>query len=205
MAYPLTVGVAEGEVKERVKKALYDGIEAYNGHLGAGLVGVTIVTDWATDTQQTELMYSMLKKREYPGYLYMIDNGATTTWEYWEGGRSRIHNCFNGVGSWFVQAAGGILPDEKAAGFKNVILRPQLPQGVEWVKSSKQTPYGLVRSEWRVEGEKCIFEVEIPANATATFYAPVAATECQINGVSTQLSEGTTELGSGVYQIVIAK
>ena len=205
MAYPLTVGVAEGEVKERVKKALYDGIEAYNGHLGAGLVGVTIVTDWATDTQQTDLMYSMLKKREYPGYLYMIDNGATTTWEYWEGGRSRIHNCFNGVGSWFVQAAGGILPDEKAAGFKNVILRPQLPQGVEWVKSSKQTPYGLVRSEWRVEGEKCIFEVEIPANATATFYAPVAATECQINGVSTQLSEGTTELGSGVYQIVIAK
>ncbi len=205
MAYPLTVGVAEGEIAERVKQALYDGIEAYNGHLGAGLVGVTIVTDWATDNQQTELMYSMLKKREYPGYLYMIDNGATTTWEYWEGGRSRIHNCFNGVGSWFVQAAGGILPDEKAAGFKNVILRPQTPEGVEWVKSSKQTPYGKVRSEWRAEGDKMLFEVEIPANATATFFSPVDADECLLNGQSVALSNGSMQLASGVYKIEINK
>lgn len=205
MTYPLTVGVAEGEVAERVKQALYKGIEEYNGHLGAGLVGVTIVTDWATDNQQTELMYSMLKKREHPGYLYMIDNGATTTWEYWYGGRSRIHNCFNGVGSWFIQAAGGILPDAAAPGFKHVILRPQLPQGVEWVKTSKQTPYGKVRSEWRVEGDKMIFDVEIPANTTATFYAPAAAAECVVDGQSVKLTDNTLKLNSGAYQIVINK
>ena len=205
MAYPLTVGVAEGEVAERVKQALYKGIEEYNGHLGAGLVGVTIVTDWATDNQQTDFMYSMLKKREYPGYLYMIDNGATTTWEYWHGGRSRIHNCFNGVGSWFVQAAGGILPDANAPGFKNVIVRPQIPTGVEWVKTSKLTPYGKVRSEWRVDGDKLIFEVEIPANSTATFHSPVAAAECTINGASVAMNNNTVSLASGVHQIVIKK
>ncbi len=205
MTYPLTVGVPEGETAERVKQALYKGIEDYKGHLGAGLVGVTIVTDWATDNQQTDLMYSMLKKREYPGYLYMIDNGATTTWEYWEGGRSRIHNCFNGVGSWFIQAVGGILPDEKAAGFKHVILRPQIPQGVEWVKTSKETPYGKVRSEWSVEGERITFNVEIPANSTATFYSPFVASECEINGAKVPLDNNTTELASGVYQIVIKR
>lgn len=206
LAYPLTVGVADAEVSEQVKQALYKSIDDYNGHLGAGLVGVTIVTDWATDNQQTDLMYSMLKKREYPGYLYMIDNGATTTWEYWEGGRSRIHNCFNGVGSWFIQAAGGILPDEKAAGFKHTIVRPQLPQGVEWVKSSKITPYGKVRSEWHVEADKATFDIEIPANSTATFHSPFKAATCTANGQSTKLSESNTlELGSGVYQIVISK
>ena len=203
MTYPLTVGVAKGEVAERVKQALFDETESRNGHLGAGLVGVTIVTDWATDNQQTEFMYSMLKKREHPGYLYMIDNGATTTWEYWYGGRSRIHNCFNGVGSWFIQAAGGILPDEKAAGFKNVVLRPQIPQGVEWVKTSKETPYGKVRSQWRVEGDKMLFEVEIPANSTATFYSPVAAAECLLNGQSVALENNCVELASGVYRIEI--
>ena len=205
MAYPLTVGVAEGEVAERVKQALYKGVEDYNGHLGAGLVGVTIVTDWATDNQQTDFMYSMLKKREYPGYLYMVDNGATTTWEYWHGGRSRIHNCFNGVGSWFVQAAGGILPDANAPGFKNVIVRPQIPTGVEWVKTSKLTPYGKVRSEWRVDGDKVIFDIEIPANSTATFHSPVAAAECTINGVSTTLNGNAISLASGVHKIEISK
>ena len=204
-AYPLTVGVAEGEVAERVKQALFDETAGRNGHLGAGLVGVTIVTDWATDNQQTEFMYSMLKKREYPGYLYMIDNGATTTWEYWHGGRSRIHNCFNGVGSWFIQAAGGILPDVSAPGFKNVIIRPQIPSGVEWVKTSKQTPYGNVRSEWRVDGDKMIFNIEIPANSTATFHSPVAAAECILNGASTALTDNAVLLASGVHQIVISK
>ena len=205
MTYPLTVGVAEGKVAERVKQALYKGVEDYNGHLGAGLVGVTIVTDWATDNQQTEFMYSMLKKREHPGYLYMIDNGATTTWEYWYGGRSRIHNCFNGVGSWFIQAAGGILPDEAAPGFKSVTIRPQIPAGVEWVKTSKETPYGKVRSEWRVDGDKMIFDIEIPANSTATFHSPVEAAECTLNGANTAMNGNTVSLASGVHQIVISK
>ena len=205
MAYPLTVGVAEGEVAERVKQAMFDETASRNGHLGAGLVGVTIVTDWATDNQQTEFMYSMLKKREHPGYLYMIDNGATTTWEYWYGGRSRIHNCFNGVGSWFIQAAGGILPDEKAPGFKSVTIRPQIPAGVEWVKTSKETPYGKVRSEWRVDGNKMIFDIEIPANSTATFHSPVATSDCTLNGVSTAMNSNTVSLASGVHQIVIEK
>ena len=204
-AYPLTVGVAEGEVAERVKQAMFDETASRNGHLGAGLVGVTIVTDWATDNQQTDFMYSMLKKREHPGYLYMIDNGATTTWEYWYGGRSRIHNCFNGVGSWFIQAAGGILPDEKAPGFKSVTIRPQIPAGVEWVKTSKETPYGKVRSEWRVDSDKMIFDIEIPANSTATFHSPVAATECTLNGASTAMNDNAISLASGVHQIVIEK
>ena len=205
MSYPLTVGVAEGDVAERVKQAMYDETASRKGHIGVGLVGITILTDWATDNSETEFMYSMLKKREYPGYLYMIDNGATTTWEYWNAGRSRIHNCFNGVGSWFIQAAGGILPDDKAAGFKHVVLRPQLPAGVEWVKASKDTPYGLVRSEWNVEGGKMTFEVEIPANATATFFSPVNSAECELNGEKVALTDNAITLGSGIHKIVIAK
>ena len=205
MSYPLTVGVAEGDVAARVKQAMYDETASRKGHIGVGLVGVTILTDWATDNCETEFMYSMLKKREYPGYLYMIDNGATTTWEYWNAGRSRIHNCFNGIGSWFIQAAGGILPDEKAAGFKHVVLRPQLPSGVEWVKSSKETPYGLVRSEWRVEGNNMTFDVEIPANSTATLFSPVNATECELNGAKVALTDNTINLASGIHKIVITK
>ena len=205
MSYPLTVGVAEGDVAEQVKQAMFAETAARNGHIGVGLVGVAILTDWTIDNAQTEFMYSMLKKREYPGYLYMIDNGATTTWEYWDAGRSRIHNCFNGIGSWFIQAAGGILPDEQAAGFKHVVLRPQLPSAVEWVKAAKETPYGKVRSEWQQQQDKLVFDIEIPANSSATFYSPIAATECELNGQKAELANGAIELCSGVHQIVITK
>jgi alpha-L-rhamnosidase len=97
------------------------------------------------------------------------------------------------------------LPDANAPGFKNVIVRPQIPTGVEWVKTSKQTPYGKVRSEWRVDGDKVIFDIEIPANSTATFHSPVAAAECTINGVSTTLNGNAISLASGVHKIEISK
>ena len=34
--------------------------------------------------------------------------------------RSHIHNCFNGIGSWFYQALAGINPDETQPGYKNI-------------------------------------------------------------------------------------
>ncbi len=205
MTYPLTVGAVPEECVEDVKKALFAETASRDNHMGVGLVGVTILTDWTTDNQQTEFMYEMLKKRDYPGYLYMIDNGATTNWEYWHGGRSRIHNCFNGVGSWFVQAAGGILPDEKAVGYKNVIIRPQIPSGVEWVKTSKETPYGTVRSEWRVDGEDVVLDVEIPANSTATLVLPYSAEECEVCGVATSAKGGAVALASGKYTVKVKR
>ena len=97
------------------------------------------------------------------------------------------------------------MPDANAPGFKNVIVRPQIPTGVEWVKTSKLTPYGKVRSEWRVDGDKMIFEIEIPTNSTATFHSPVAAAECTINGASVAMNGNAISLASGVHKIEISK
>ena len=49
------------------------------------------------------------------------------------------------------------------------------------------------------------FEVEIPANATATFFSPVNAAECELNGAKETLADNAINLGSGVHKIVIVK
>ena len=104
----------------------------------------------------------MLKQRTYPGYLYMIDNGATSTWEYWSADRSRMHNCYNGIGSWFYQALGGIIPVEP--GYRKVSIDPQVPKGLEWVKVTKDTPYGqIVVSR---QGNNLHFELPVGVKAT---------------------------------------
>ena len=144
----------------------------YKGNLTTGLVGVPIITQWATQAGEAEFMYSMLKKRDYPSYLYMIDNGATTTWEYWNGYRSRIHNCYNGIGSWFYEALGGITPDEKHPGFEHVFIAPQYVDGLTHVKVSKPTPYGSIASEWKVDGKVFTLSVSIPFGSSATVTLP---------------------------------
>lgn len=205
LIYPMLVEVAKGEVAERVRKELMATTEQREGHIGVGLVGVTILTDWATKEGEADFLYQMLKKQEYPGYLYMINQGATTTWEYWEGHRSKIHNCYNGIGSWFIQALGGIQPTTDAPGYKQILVRPQLPEGMDWVKVSKETPYGEVRSSWKVEADKVVFGLRVPANTSARFVSPIEATECLLNGVSTALEEGVLTLQSGDYEIVLKR
>lgn len=42
-----------------------------------------------------------------PKDLHLLENGATGVWEEWDGGRSHLHNCYNGIGFWFFEALGG--------------------------------------------------------------------------------------------------
>lgn len=143
LVYPLLVGVVPDELKEQVIQTLKERTETlYGGHLATGLVGIPVITEWATQAGECDWLYGMLKRHGYPGYLYMLESGGTGVWEEWDGGRSHLHNCYNGILSWFYQALGGIVPDE--AGYRKIGIRPQLPQGVEWVEVRRETPYGTV-------------------------------------------------------------
>jgi alpha-L-rhamnosidase len=94
----------------------------------------------------------------------MIDHGATTTWEYWNGERSHVHNCYNGIGIWFIQALGGIVPDPMSPGYRHVFITPQQPKGISWASAEKETPYGTIRTRWNQQQ----LMVEIPVGMKAT-------------------------------------
>lgn len=179
MSYAMNAGVIpSADIYNKVCRKLEDlSATKYGNHIAVGLVGVPIYTEWATRNNESQLMYSILKQRDYPGYLYMIDNHATTTWESWDRSRSRIHNCYNGIGTWFYQGLAGIVPDEDSPAYRHFTIKPQIPDGVDWVKAEKQTPYGTIR----VEVRRGKITVEIPFGCTAT-----------ING---------KDYGSGTYKL----
>ena len=164
MAYPMLVGIVPENLVKQVRDKLVERTATvYDNHLKTGLVGIPVITEWATLAEECDFMYGMLKQHGYPGYLYMLDNGATGTWEHWNARRSRLHNCFNGIGSWFYQALGGIIPD--APGYRHIILNPQIPEGLESVEVSLGTPYGSI--EVVRNGRNLHFE--LPVGVTATF------------------------------------
>ena len=113
-------------------------------------------------------MYDILKQPDYPGYLHMIRSGATTTWESWDHERSSIHNCYNGIGTWFYEALGGITPLEP--GFRRVAIRPQFAEHLNWVEVTRQTPYGAIEVVWRRDASDrsvVALEVVLPPGVTA--------------------------------------
>ena len=100
LVFPLLVGAVPETLMPSVV-ALLKGRTAtlYNGHLATGLVGIPVLTEWATLSQECDWLYGLLKQPGYPGYLYMLEQGGTGVWEEWDGGRSHLHNCYNAVSS----------------------------------------------------------------------------------------------------------
>ena len=206
LAYPMLARVVPDDLTEKITKSLIHETEVNrNGHLATGLVGIPVLTEWAVKNQAVDLMYSMLKKKDYPGYLHMIENGATTTWEHWNGDRSRIHNCYNGIGSWFYQAVGGIRQVEDVAAYRKVFIQPQIPQGVTWAKTFKETPYGKLAVNWEKTGDTIEIHVEIPVGIEAEVVVPAGIKKYTLDGQE-HMPEGDQqtiiELNSGKYVVI---
>ncbi|MCJ7820357.1 MAG: alpha-rhamnosidase, partial [Bacteroidales bacterium] len=199
LTYPLVAGVVPDSLIQIIKENLYNEIENnHDGHIACGLVGIPVFTEWSVNNHEADLMYSMLKKKDYPGYLYMIENGATTTWEHWNGQRSRIHNCYNGIAEWFYKAIGGIQFDENIPGYQHLLIEPQIPKGITWANTTKETPYGTVAVKWKSEKNIFIMDLLIPPNCTARVNIPEGVNDFQLNG--TLFTNKTfTEVESGEY------
>ena len=174
--YALLLGIPpDSATADAVKdQLLKDCHGKYRDHIAVGLMGVPVFTEWCIKERQADLMATILRQEDYPGYLNMINQGATTIWESWDCGRpgkedrSRVHNCYNGIGIWFYQALAGIRPDPEQPGYKHFFIDPLPVEGVEWVRATKPTPYGDIRVE--VESGKRKVErikVTVPQGTTA--------------------------------------
>ena len=174
MAYALLTGVPpDSATAAAVKARLIKDIHGrYRDHVAFGLMGTPVFTEWCIRERQSDLMATMLRQEDYPGYLNMINQGATTTWESWGCGmpgkedRSRVHNCYNGIGTWFYQALAGIRPDPGQPGYRHFFIDPQSCDGVEWVRASKPTPYGNITVQ--IEGDT--LKLTVPDGTTATVF-----------------------------------
>lgn len=175
LAYPLLVGVTPEGLRPAVLQRLADDILVKReGHLDVGLVGVPLLTETLMELDRNDLVAAYTGQETFPGWGYMLANGATTTWEHWDAHRSHIHNCYNGIGVWFYRGLAGIRPDAAAPGYKHFTLQPALVPGVSWVTCRQDTLRGPIESAWRLADEQFQWDIRVPANSTATVYVPAA-------------------------------
>lgn len=172
---PLAGGVVPGELQSDVLAGFEKTLkEKDKGHLSTGLSGTYMMIQYLQRIGRDDLIYLFASKKTHPSWGYMLEKGATATWEHWGGERSRIHNCYNNIASWFIQGLAGIRPDPTRPGFKNAIIKPAVLKELEYVEGSHDTAYGTIHSSWKREGDTVTMNVRIPANSTATVYFPAA-------------------------------
>jgi alpha-L-rhamnosidase len=192
------------------------------GHIGTGLIGGQYLMRVLSDHGLPDLAYTIASQKDYPGWGYMVGQGATTIWELWNGNTAdptmNSGNHVMLVGDlviWFYEYLAGIAPDPEQPGFKHIVMKPHPVGDLTHVKATHRSPYGLIASEWRKQGGKLIWTVEIPANTTATLHVPAknlsAITESGkpigkatgVRFVVTGTDRVLLSAGSGRYQFVI--
>ena len=212
-AMPLLMGVVPDALREPVLKQLEEIVMVKNkGHLDTGMLGTYFLIQSLQEAGRSDLLYTIFNQQDFPGWGYMLSQGATTFWEQWNGSWSQIHSCYVSPGSWFYQGLAGIRPDESGPAFKKIIIKPAVVGDLTWVKCGYDSIHGKIVSNWRRDGDKLTMEVTIPINTTAVVYVPAKdAAEVTESGKSAGKMAGVRFLrvqdgaavyavGSGAYQ-----
>lgn len=166
---------------------------------GGGLYWCGFIISASWNTYQNYGDAGILEKKTYPGYLYMLENGATTTWEHWDGQRSRIHNCYNGVGKWFYQVVGGIQTVDGNPAYREFLVHPQIPHGVTWAKTQLETQMGTIVVNWNLSADNMKMEIVVPVGSTAKVHCPDDATDVKIDHDAVRVPTDTISLESGKH------
>ena len=157
--------------------------EKYDGHLSTGIQTTHRAMMELSDRGYGDLAWKLIMDRRFPSWLYMIDNGATTIWERWDGyvkdrgfqdpGMNSLnHWALGSVGEWMWRNIIGLQPDEESPGWKHFTIAPKPGGGVTWAKGEYESIHGRIQVEWKIRNKTFKLDVTIPPNTTATVVLP---------------------------------
>lgn len=169
--YALKMGVPEKE-QTRVVESLRKEIEARDGHLNTGIFGTQLFFEILAENGLSDMAYTAMNKRDFPSFGHWITQGATTTWEQWNGGNSRNHPMFGGALTWFYRKLAGMDIDEEQPGYKHILMRPVIPDSLTHASYATRTPYGEASVAWQRGPGGFTMNVVVPVGSTATVCLP---------------------------------
>ena len=208
---PLAFDMVPPGDRERVFGRLVEKIEKEsNNHVGVGLVGAQWLMRTLSDNGRPDVALAISTQTTYPGWGYMVEKGATTIWELWNGDTADpAMNSMNHVmqigdlAVWMYEYLAGIRPDPEKPGFKHIHIRPYALPGLDFVKATYRSLHGPIASSWRRAGNALEMEVTIPPNTTAAIHVPSTGRVTESGGLKpSRVEQGYTvfEAGSGVYR-----
>jgi alpha-L-rhamnosidase len=171
------------DMRAAATDALVRDIRSRGNKLSTGFVGSPYLNHVLTDQGRLDVAYELLLQKDWPSWLYAVTQGATTIWERWDGWthdkgfqdpamNSFNHYAYGAIGDWLYRVVAGIEVDPDRPGYKHIIFNPHPGQGLTHARASLLSPYGKIRSDWKIQGERFNWTIEVPPNATGTAHLP---------------------------------
>lgn len=176
----LAFGLIPESLRERTGERLAELIRAAGTTVGTGFLSTPHLLPVLADGGHLDLAYHLLLQPAMPGWMYMIDHGATTVWERWDGvdADGVAHDSLNhyskaAVVSFLHRYTAGLRPT--APGYRTFEVRPRPGGRLTRAALRLDSPQGAIEIEWRTTSGDFHLRVAVPYGAEASVVLPDGA------------------------------
>ncbi len=175
----LSFGLIPKALQTAAVDRLVELIRSAGTHLGTGFLATGDLLPVLADAGRADVAYELLHQRTAPSWLYMVDRGATTIWEDWEGidehgvAHDSLNHYSKGAVIRFLHTHTlGLRQDAESVAWERVVIAPVPAPGMTWARGSHDGPQGEIVVGWRIENGRFHITADIPAGTTARVVFP---------------------------------
>lgn len=175
----LAFDLVSPELRPQLAARLVELVRKADMHLGTGFLATPYLLPVLADTGYLDLAYELLFQDTEPSWLTMIDRGATTIWEAWNGvdkngvpHHSLNHYSKGAVISFLHRYVAGIRLLDYGPAYRHFQIIPMPGGGIVWARAAHDSPYGRIESSWQLAGHAFTLDVTVPPGSTAQVILP---------------------------------
>jgi alpha-L-rhamnosidase len=180
---PLAIGIVPQEHKGKLIESVAKRItEVDGGKLRVGHAGLPGFIESLVDHGMGEIIYNVVNRTDYPGWGYMVSQGATTIWECWgryhDGAEAESMTMLSGICRFFYNDIAGIGepdfygPRRFVPGYGHIVIKPHVLGDLTHASASIRTVRGKISSSWKKNGDALTLEATLPVNSRTEVSVP---------------------------------
>lgn len=116
--------------------------------LDTGIFGTPTLLEQLFREGEGGLAFRLLTNRGPASFARMMEAGATTLWEAWDGSSSHNHPMFGSVVKLLFTEILGIKQREGSCGFRDFTLEPAHIPSLQWAEGEIRTAAGTIHVRW---------------------------------------------------------
>ena len=157
-AFALDIGLGTKKTFNNMV-AKYDEKHLY---YNTGIFGTDILTRVLFKNGRGDLAIRLLSSRGKYSFGNIMEQGATTLWEYWTGRRSHSHPMFGAVVSYLFEYVLGITQEKTSYGYSQLVIAPAEISMIGSFSGKMTLPCGEVRVHIVYSEKRAQFDITLP-------------------------------------------
>lgn len=196
-ALPVLAGVGPPDVRDDLFRRLVADVEERQ-HVDTGIHGTWFLVKLLLERRRADLLWLVASQRDEPSWGHMLDVGATTIWEQWDGINSRMHSSFLSIGAFYIEGILGIRPLDDTPGYARFEIAPAVGVGgMQHASGYLDTVRGRITCAWRIEGQNAELSIVVPPGTTAVVRIPAPSPSAvEEGGVPAAAAPGITAVAA---------